>query len=237
MKKIIGGMKMNNKLKRHKTISPKTIIFFTTITSIIVISFSISRYQTTLASQETGRVAKWDIELNTDYNDYILFENNKENEQNFTLKVKSESEVSSKYDLKINGLHKKYKVKIEKDYYSVAYNFDGNILNVETNNNTIKFDMDKENQSINVNGTDYYIEKYTTTGGTQINITNKTLGKDVVSFLIDKDEQIEVIFKNCVEFLSYGKHEDIYNLRISTNAEILPPECNIKVYALFEQID
>ena len=94
---------MKNKLKNNQIQSPKSIIFFTIITSIIVISFSISRYQTTLASQETGRVAKWNIELNTDYNDYILFENNKENEQNFTVKVKSESEVSSKYDLKING--------------------------------------------------------------------------------------------------------------------------------------
>ena len=229
---------MKNKLKNNQIQSPKSIIFFTIITSIIVISFSISRYQTTLASQETGRVAKWNIELNTDYNDYILFENNKENEQNFTVKVKSESEVSSKYDLKINGLYKEYTVKIEKDDYSVSYNFDGNILNIEANNNTIEFDMNKEKQNITINGTDYYMEKYTVTGNTQINITNKTLEKDIISFLIDKDEQIEVIFKNCVEFLSYGKHEDIYNLRISTNSDTsLPPECNIKICALFEQID
>lgn len=227
---------MHNR-KKSKTLSPEIIIFFTIITSIIVISFSLSKYQTTLASTDTGKVAKWNIELNTDSNDYILFENNKENEQKITIKVKSESEVSSKYDLEIKGLNKEYKAKIGKDNYTIGYNFDGSTLNFEENDNAMTFDIERESQSVIVNESEYYMEKYTVSNNTQINITNKTLEKEIASFSIDKDKKIDMILKNCVEFLSYGKHEDIYNLKISTNAEILPPECNIKVYALFEQID
>ena len=81
------------------------------------------------------------------------------------------------------------------------------------------------------------MEKCTTTGNTQINIINKSLDKAILNILVDKDGQSEAIFRNCKEFLDYGKHEDIYNLKISTGAEELPAECNIKVYAIFEQID
>lgn len=224
------------KTKKPKT-SPEIIIFFTIITSIIVISISISRYKTTVALPNSIEGAKWDIQLNTNYNDYVLFENNKENQQEFTITVKSESEVSTKYDLEIKGLYKQYKAKIEKEDYTLGYSFNENMLNIETNGDNITFNLDKNNQSITVSETEYYMEKYTTGGNTEINITNKTLDKSIVNILINKDEQIDVILKNCKEFWDCGKHEDEYNLRISTDANILPAECNIKVYALFEQID
>lgn len=222
---------------KNKRMSPEIVIFFTIITSIIVISYSISRYKTTVALPNSIEGAKWDVQLNTNYNDYVLFENSKENEQDFTITVKSESDVSTKYDLEIKGLQKQYKAKIEQDDYAVGYSLLGDILKIESDQDTITFDTNQENQSVTANGTEYYMEKYTTSGNTQIEITNKNLDKSILSILVDKDGQSDVIFKNCKEFLDYGKHEEKYNLKISTEANELPAECDLKVYALFEQID
>lgn len=224
-------------MRKNKKTSLEIIIFFTIITSAIVLTLSMSRYKTTVALPNSIEGAKWDVKLNTNYNDYVLFENSKENEQDFKITVKSESEVSTKYDLGIKGMYKQYKAKIEKDDYAIGYSFSEDILKIEIGKDTMSFDTSKENQNITVDGNEYYMEKYTTAGSTQINITNKTSEKNIVSFTIDKDEQIEVILRNCKEFLDYGKHEDIYNLKISTEAEELPAECDIKVYAIFEQID
>lgn len=225
-----------NRIKNRK-ILPEIIIFFTIITSIIVISSSLARYKETIALPNSIEGARWDVKLSTNYNDYVLFENNKENKEEFTITVTSKSDVSSKYDLDIKGLYKEYKANIKKDNYSVGYSIKENMLNIEANGNEMTFDLNKDSQNITVNETEYYMEKHITTGNTEINIINQTLDKAVVSIFIDKTGQIEAILKNCVEFLSYGEHKDTYNLIISTDADILPAECNIKVYALFEQID
>ena len=224
-------------MRKNKTTSLEIIIFFTIITSVIVLTLSMSRYKTTVALPNSIEGAKWDVQLNTNYNDYVLFENGKENENDFTITVKSESEVSTKYDLEIKGMFKQYKAKIEQDDYAIGYSFSEEILKIEIGQDTMFFDTSKENQNITVNGIEYYMEKYTTTGNTQINIINKSLDKAILNILVDKDGQSEAIFRNCKEFLDYGKHEDIYNLKISTGAEELPAECDIKVYAIFEQID
>ena len=224
-------------MRKNKTTSLEIIIFFTIITSVIVLTLSMSRYKTTVALPNSIEGAKWDVQLNTNYNDYVLFENGKENENDFTITVKSESEVSTKYDLEIKGMFKQYKAKIEQDDYAIGYSFSEEILKIEIGQDTMFFDTSKENQNITVNGIEYYMEKCTTTGNTQINIINKSLDKAILNILVDKDGQSEAIFRNCKEFLDYGKHEDIYNLKISTGAEELPAECNIKVYAIFEQID
>jgi len=231
---------LKNRYKKHKKIkapSIRIIIFFTLITSIIVVTFSISKYASMSASQDTGKVAKWDITLSTNYNEYILFENNKENEHDFTITVKSQSEVSSKYDMEIEGLYKEYNAKLEKGNYSVGYSFNNNILNIKNNNDEIAFDISSNNQTVTANGNNYYMEKYTVAGNNHIAITNTTSNKGVLDFTIYSDNKVKVIYRNCVEFLSHGKHEDIYNFKVSTSSTEMPPECNIKIYALFEQID
>ena len=91
-------------MRKNKKTSLEIIIFFTIITSAIVLTLSMSRYKTTVALPNSIEGAKWDVKLNTNYNDYVLFENSKENEQDFKITVKSESEVSTKYDLGIKGM-------------------------------------------------------------------------------------------------------------------------------------
>lgn len=231
---------MKKVYKKHKNIkmpSAKVIIFFTLITSIIVITFSISKYESIIASKYSGSVAKWDISLNTNYNDYILFENNKENEHDFMVTVKSESEVSSKYDIEIQGLHKKYNAKLERGDYSVGYSINNNSLNIKNNNDEVSFDISKNTQLSICNGNNYSMEKYETTDNTHISIKNLTSNKCILDFTIYSNNEMKVIFKNCVEFLTPGKHEDNYNFRVSTISTEIPSACNIKLCALFEQID
>lgn len=231
-------MKRRYKKKRTKKMpSVKTIMFFTLITSIIVVTFSISKYETMVAGRDGGQVAKWDINLSTNYNDYILFENNTANEQSFTVTVKSESEVTSKYDMQFKGLYKEYNVSLEKGDYCVEYCFNENTLNIKNGLDEMTFDTSKSDENIMVNENNYYMEKRTIGLSTYINIINTTTNKNVIDFTINSSNEMEVIFRNCVENLSYGSHEDIYFFKISTIAKEIPPECNIKIYALFEQIN
>lgn len=226
--------------KKIKLPSPRTAIFFTLITTIIVVAFSISKYESILASNDTAKVAKWNISLDTGENDYILFENNQANEKEFTLTIKSESEVSSKYDLELEGIYKNYNVKLRNDSnnYSVNYSFNNDTLNITNGSDEIAFNLSNSAETKTVNGNDYRMEKYTGVGTTNITIENRTTNKMVLKFTIDDSEnKAKVIFGNCMEFVTPGKHEDIYKLNISTEAMDMPAGCDIKVYALFEQID
>lgn len=235
-------MKLKKRYKKHKNIempSSKTIIFLVLITTIIAVTFSISKYESILASKDTAKVAKWNISLDTGEKDYILFENNQANEKELTLTIKSESEVSSKYDLELEGLYKNYNIKLRNDSsnYSVDYSFNNDVLNIKNGNDEISFNLNNNDETINVNGNDYYMGKYTVAGTTHISIENKTSNKIVLKFTINSENKVKVIFGNCMEFVRPGKHEDIYKLNISTEAMDMPSECDIKVYALFEQID
>lgn len=231
---------MNKKIrKKIKMPSPKALIFFTLITTIVVVAFSISKYESKLASEDNAKVAKWNISLDKGYNDYILFENNQANNQEFTLTINSESEVSSKYDIELEGLYKNYNIGLKNDSnnYSVNYSFNNDTLNIKNGNDEIVFNLSNSNETITVNGNNYYMEKYTVAGTTHINIENRTSSKRVLSFTINSKDKVKVIFGNCMEFVKPGKHEDTYKLDISTTAIDMPSECDIKVYALFEQID
>ena len=169
--------KSHKKNKAIKIPKARIIVFLTLITTVIAISFSISKFETAKASQSSGQVAKWDIELNTDYNSYVLFENGKANSKDFTITVKSESEVSSKYDLEVDGLYKQYNAVIQQNEYKVGYSFNNNNLNIQYGDDEMTFDITNSEQSVEVNGKIYRMEKQTSIGKTQLIITNENANK------------------------------------------------------------
>ncbi len=228
---------MKKGFKECKMPSSKAIIFFTLVTTVIAITFSISRYKTIQNNKEAASVAKWNISLNTNYNEYVLFQNNHENKHNFVVTIKSESEVSSKYDIEIQGLHKKYNAKLEKGNYSVGYSFNDNILNIKNGNDEISFDISNNEQTAISNDKNYSMIKSEIAGNTYISIKNETSNKDILDFTISSNDEIKVIYRNCMERLTPGKHEDEYNFEVSTISTEMPPESNITLHALFEQID
>ena len=229
--------KSHKKNKAIKIPKARINVFLTLITTVIAISFSISKFVTAKASQSSGQVAKWDIELNTDYNSYVLFENGKANSKDFTITVKSESEVSSKYDLEVDGLYKQYNAVIQQNEYKVGYSFNNNNLNIQYGDDEMTFDITNSEQSVEVNGKSYRMEKQTSIGKTQLMITNENANKEIVELSINNDNEIKIIYKNCKEYIDSGKHEDIYNFNINTSSTELPKVCNIMIYSLFEQLD
>jgi len=226
--------KKSKKIKVSKT---RNMIIFTFVTSIIVLSLSLSKFESMRSGTSTGRVAKWDIKLSSNYNSYTLFENNQANSQDYTLTIESESEVSSKYDLEVDGLYKVYSVRLARDGYSVGYSFNNDTLSIQKNNDEILFNTTSSNQTVEVNGHNYKMEKTTSLGKTYFVISNESENKEILELITDSNNGLKAVYKNCREYISAGKYEDTYNLRISTAASELPKECNIKLYALFEQID
>ena len=228
---------MKNKHKKEQIPSSKIIVFLVLVTSVVVITFSISKFETMLKSQTSATVAKWNIDLTTNNNEDVIFENNATNEQSFILKIKSESEVSSKYDIQIQGIYTVYNMKLANDTYDVGYEFSDDKLVINTNNDEIIFDINANSQDIICNENKYHMEKSNSNKEEYITIKNETLNKDIIDFKISNTKEMQVVYKNCMEFIKSGEHEDTYNLTVSTNAKELPAESSMKIHALFEQID
>lgn len=139
-------------MKKNKTTtikSPKLLIVFTFITTIIVIFFSLSRYKSTIAGSSTGRVAQYVIGIQTNNEMNVPINEMKPNSsQEFFFDIINE-ENNSKNEVTLNyTIELENKANLPLDF--ILYRYDENSseykeINLNANT-TEEFEMDTKNK-------------------------------------------------------------------------------------------
>ena len=219
-------------MKRY-SIKSKILICIALILVVIANFFSLAKYRSVLSSYSSGNVAKWYNDLTIDV-DQIIFDNNSSNNSSFNFNVLSNSEVSSKYNVGINGLHR---------YIDTTINNSNNEVGVYVNSDTIKVKIGKEvaKFSIPIQSTTLTERNITMTA----NVTRDTIYFNFsirkVSLSLDVtlgigSDYYDILINNMGEF-EIGNQIERHTVSFVTDTFQMPGSISLDIYAYFEQID
>jgi len=218
-----------------KKIKLSKLIFLIFITTIVVAEISLSKYISTLSTNSSAQVAKWDNDLIIVADDTLYFNNNQANAETLNFNVISSSEVSTVFDITMNNIPKNIETLLQNNNNSSKFYFDNSQIKVSFDSSEEIFTIPNSNSSV-TSGT-ITMTYRTITNGKSFTFESSQSDRIITATIMNGEDEANVTFKNFGSFNPGANQIMAHTAVFTTSAIELAGITEIELYATFEQVD
>lgn len=203
---------------------------------IVVTSVTVSKYQNVLSGESNTNVAKWSNKIELVDTDSIIFNSGEDNIKSIHFNLKSDSDVSSKYDINVQNVPKYIELNLENNETSIKCLVDTNTITVTFYNQELSFDLSKDNEEKSITGGTVHMTIQNDASQKNVFFTN-SLNSSTLHVTIPKDDpKVDMIFGDFGK-IEYGNKSIEHIITLKANSDNLPNIAEMNLSATFEQID